>query len=275
MLKILHRHRQPETHRIDVLEQPVGNLRLLADHRLDLAQRRILLHHRQQPQHAQIIGAAHRIARHHQFRDLPATHRIGAPGKGLLHRRQTLDPRLHHRNAAATAWPDQPSVFLLFPATALGIHIHHGQPEHPQQLLRQRLLRRALQHHPHATLVQQEEHLLMLRILGHGSRHLHPQPRNRFQLGQCCIEFGLRRGQQQRVRLQRPVIGHQPVQRGQRHRRLVAGTKTYLQRHDAPVTVDHRTITDQQTGQRHQRNTLEGNMYVWQPGTSGKPACIP
>ena len=60
--------------------------------------------------------------------------------------------------------------------------------------------------------MQQKQHLLMLRILGHRRRHLQPQSRSRLQITQYGIELGLRCRQQQRMRLQRPISGHQPVQ---------------------------------------------------------------
>ena len=97
--------------------------------------------------------------------------------------------------------------------------------------------------------MQQKQHLLMLRILGHRRRHLQPQSRSRLQITQSGIELGLRRRQQQRMRLQRPVPSHQPVQFGKPHRFLTQGGKPHLQGHDATITIDHGTVADQQTGQ--------------------------
>ena len=212
LLEILHGYRQPETHRINMLQEPESDLRLLADHRLDLAQRRIPVHHRQQPQHAQIVGAAHCRIRGHQRRNLPAAHRIGAHREGLLHQRQAVHTALHHGRVAPRTWPDQSHVRLALLAPPLILDIHHGQPKHRQQLLGQLRGGRSLKHHAHAAIMQQKQHLLMLGILGHRRRHLQPQSRSRLQITQSGIELGLRRRQQQRMRLQRPISGHQPVQ---------------------------------------------------------------
>ena len=212
LLEILHRHRQPESHRIDMLQQPEGDLRLLADHCLDLAQRRIPVHHRQQSQHTQVVGAAHGHIRRHQRRNLPPAHRVGPHREGLLHQRQAVHTALHHGRVAPRTWPDQPRIRLTLLPAPLILDIHHGQPKHRQQLLGQLRGGRSLKHHAHAAIMQQKQHLLMLGILGHRRRHLQPQSRSRLQITQSAIELGLRRRQQQRMRLQRPISGHQPVQ---------------------------------------------------------------
>ena len=220
LLEILHRYRQTKAHRINMLKEPESDLRFLADHCLDLAQRGIPVHHRQQPQHTQVVGAAHGRIRGHQRRNLPAAHRIGAHREGLLHQRQAVHTALHHGRVAPRTWPDQPRIRLTLLPAPLILDIHHGQPKHRQQLLGQLCGGRSLEHHAHAAIMQQKQHLLMLRILSHRCRHLQPQSRSRLQITQSSIELGLRRRQQQRMRLQGPVPGHQPVQFGKPHRLL-------------------------------------------------------